>query len=75
MTTEYILPVAYVKCAFCTAKNHCAACSGELTRDLEAKPGVEAAAVNLPEHTARVRTGLARTDIEDLLEGMGLMAD
>ena len=44
---EYILPVTYVKCAFCTAKNHCAACGGELTGDLRAKTGVEDAAVDL----------------------------
>lgn len=72
---EYILPVTYVKCAFCTAKNHCAACSAELTRDLKAKAGVADAAVDLPAHTVRVRSGLGQTDIEDLLEGMGLMAD
>ena len=75
MTTEYTFPVTYVKCAFCTAKHHCAACSAELTGDLKARPGVADAAVNLPEHTARVRSGLGQTDIEDLLEGMGLMAD
>ena len=48
---EYILPVTYVKCAFCTAKNHCAACGGELTGDLRAKTGVEDAAVDLLAHT------------------------
>ena len=72
---EYILPVTYVKCAFCTAKNHCAACGGELTGDLRAKIGVEDAAVDLLAHTVRIKTGLTQTDIEDLLEGMGLMAD
>ena len=72
---EYILPVTYVKCAFCTAKNHCAACGGELTGDLRAKTGVEDAAVDLLAHTVRIKTGLTQTAIEDLLEGMGLMAD
>ena len=75
MTTEYTFPVTYVKCAFCTAKNHCAACSAELTGDLRARSGVADAAVDLLAHTVRVRSGLAQTDIEDLLEGMGLMAD
>ena len=74
-TREYAVPVTYVKCAFCTAKNHCAACGGELTGDLKARTGVADAAVDLLTHTVRIRTGLAQTDIEDLLEGMGLMAD
>ena len=74
-TREYAVPVTYVKCAFCTAKNHCAACGGELTGDLKARTGVEDAAVDLLTHTVRIRTGLAQTDIEELLEGMGLMAD
>ena len=72
---EYILPVTYVKCTFCTAKNHCTACGGELTGDLRAKTGAEDAVVDLLAHTVRIRTGLTQTDIEDLLEGMGLMAD
>ena len=74
-TREYTVPVTYVKCAFCTAKNHCAACSAELTGDLRARTGAADAAVNLLEHTVRLRSGLAQADIEDLLEGMGLMAD
>lgn len=72
---EYIIPVTYVKCAFCTAKNHCAACGEELSGTLGGRSGVERAAVNLLEHTARIETELERADIEDLLEGMGLMAD
>ena len=72
---EYIIPVTYVKCAFCTAKNHCAACGEELSGTLGGRSGVERAAVNLLEHTARIATELERADIEDLLEGMGLMAD
>ena len=31
-TAACTLPVTYVKCAFCTAKNHCAACGAELGR-------------------------------------------
>ena len=72
---EYVVPVTYVKCAFCTAKNHCASCGAEMTEALEARSGVENAAVNLLEHTARVKTALSREIIEDILEGMGLMAD
>ena len=72
---EEIIPVTYVRCAFCTAKNHCTACGGELTGDLRAKTGAEDAVVDLLAHTVRIRTGLTQTDIEDLLEGMGLMAD
>lgn len=72
---EYIIPVTYVKCAFCTAKNHCAACGEELSGTLGGRSGVERAAVDLLEHTARIETELERADIEDLLEGMGLMAD
>ena len=74
-TAACTLPVTYVKCAFCTAKNHCAACGAELTEALEARNGVENAAVNLLEHTVRVETSLSREDMEDLLEGMGLMVD
>lgn len=74
-TTAYDFPVTYVKCAFCTAKNHCAACGRELSEALGARDGVESAAVNLLEHTVRVETFLSREDTEDLLEGMGLMTD
>ena len=72
---EYIIPVTYVRCAYCAAKNHCAACGEELSGTLGGRSGVERAAVNLLEHTARIETELERADIEDLLEGMGLMAD
>lgn len=72
---EEIIPVTYVRCAFCTAKNHCAACGEELSGTLGGRSGVERAAVDLLEHTARIETELERADIEDLLEGMGLMAD
>ena len=74
-TTEYTFPVTYVKCAFCTAKNHCAACGAELTEILAARDGIHSAAVNLLEHTVRAETSLSREDTEDLLEGMGLMTD
>ena len=72
---EEIIPVTYVRCAYCAAKNHCAACSEELSRALRARTGAADAAVDLLAHTVRIKTGLTQTDIEDLLEGMGLMAD
>ena len=72
---EETIPVTYVKCAFCAAKNHCVACSRELSEALEARPGVERAAVDLPGRTAHVAAALSRADIEELLEGVGLMAD
>lgn len=72
---QYVIPVTYVKCAFCTAKNHCAACGGELSEALAAREGVDSAAVDLLAHTARITSPMEREDIEDLLEGMGLMAD
>ena len=74
-TAACTLPVTYVKCAFCTAKNHCAACGGELSEALAARKGVDSAAVDLLAHTARITSPMEREDIEDLLEGMGLMAD
>ena len=72
---DYVIPVTYVKCAFCTAKNHCAACGGELSEALAAREGVDSAAVDLLAHTVRVASPRQQEDIEDLLEGMGLMVD
>ena len=72
---DYVIPVTYVKCAFCTVKNHCAACGGELSEALAAREGVDSAAVDLLAHTVRVASPLQQEDIEDLLEGMGLMVD
>lgn len=72
---DYVIPVTYVKCAFCTAKNHCAACGGELSEALAAREGVDSAAVDLLARTVRVASPLQQEDIEDLLEGMGLMVD
>ena len=72
---DYVIPVTYVKCAFCTAKNHCAACGGELSEALAAREGVDSAAVDLLAHTVRAASPLQQEDIEDLLEGMGLMVD
>ena len=67
------LKISYLNCDFCTAKNHCAACGGELAEALIQKPGVESAEVNIPDHTLRVRHSLDADDLEDLLDGMGIL--
>ena len=68
-----ILAVTYIKCSFCTAKNHCAACGGELSAALEQKPGIAQAQVNVPDHTLLVEHDMDSGDLEDLLDGMGLL--
>lgn len=72
---EETVAVSYVKCGFCTAKNHCAACGRELSAALAEKPGIQCAAVDLLEHTLRVVHSLGRGDLEDLLDGMGLITE
>lgn len=72
---EETLYAAYIKCGFCTAKNHCAACSGELAEALLRKPGIDAAALDLPAHTLRLEHRMDREELEDLLDGMGLMVE
>ena len=69
------LKISYVKCGFCTAKNHCAACGAELAEALRGKPEVASAAVDLLEHTVSVDCSLSRDGLEDLLDGMGLMLE
>ena len=68
-----ILTVTRTKCSFCTARNHCAACGEELARDLAGRPGIEAARVNLPDHSLEITHSLYRDSLEDLLDGMGLL--
>ena len=68
------LTVTYTNCGFCTAKNHCASCSAALSEALAEKPGIVSAKINLPEHTAEIVHSLDRDDLEDLLDGMGLLA-
>ncbi len=70
---EETLRISYMNCDFCTAKNHCAACGSELAESLVQRPGVEAAAVNIPDHTLRVTHSLDADDLEDLLDGMGVL--
>lgn len=67
------IPVTYVKCQFCTAKNHCAACGAELGEALAAKKGVRSAVVNIPDHTARLDHDLDGDELEDMLDAMGLL--
>ena len=70
---EETLKIAYMNCDFCTAKNHCAACGGELAQALAQRPGIEAAELNIPDRTLRVTHTLDPDGLEDLLDGMGLL--
>ena len=70
-----ILAVTYIKCSFCTAKNHCAACGGELAEALVRKAEITWAAADLPAHVLEVDCSLERADLEDLLDGMGLLLE
>jgi len=71
---EETLKISYLNCGFCTAKNHCAACGSRLAEALCRKPGIEAAEVNIPDRTLRVRHSLDPDALEDLLDGMGILA-
>ena len=70
---EETLKISYMNCGFCTAKNHCAACGEDLAQALEQKPGITSAKINLPEHTAGIVHSLDGGELEDLLDGMGLL--
>lgn len=67
------LTISYMNCGFCTAKNHCAACGGELAQALAEKSGVQSALVNIPDHTLEVAHTLSAGELEDLLDGMGVL--
>ena len=67
------LPITYIKCDFCTAKNHCSACGAELSEALERRPGISRAQVNVSEHTLLIDHSLDEDSLEDLLDGMGLL--
>lgn len=69
------LSVSYLSCGFCTAKNHCAACGADLSAALLCKPGVAEASLNIPDHTLRITHELDEDSLEDLLDGMGLLAE
>jgi len=66
------LSVVYMKCAFCTAKNHCERCGRELDEALMSKSGVLSAVVNVPEKTVRLEHELEEDALEEALEDVGL---
>ena len=70
---EEILTITRTKCSFCTAKNHCAACGEELAQSLAEKPGIVSAKISIPDHIAEIVHSLDGGDLEDLLDGMGLL--
>lgn len=70
---EETLKISYMNCGFCTAKNHCAACGEELARSLAEKPGIVSAKISIPDHIAEIVHSLGGDDLEDLLDGMGLL--
>ena len=67
------LPVLYINCSSCAARNHCAACGQELGASLTAKPGITAASVDIPNKTVTVTHTLDPDALEDLLDAMGLL--
>ena len=67
------LSVTYIKCPFCTAKNHCADCSREMTELLRGKRGIRDAQIDLQTKTARIDHSLDEDELEDLLDAMGLL--
>lgn len=71
--TKETLAITYLNCGFCTAKNHCTACGGELSSALEQKPGIARAQVNVPDRTLLIEHTLDAEGLEDLLDGMGLL--
>ena len=70
---EETLKISYMNCGFCSAKNHCASCGAELVQSLLQRSGIEAAEMNIPDHTLQVTHTLDAEDLEDLLDGMGLL--
>lgn len=70
---EETLKISYMNCGFCTAKNHCAACGEELAQSLAEKPGVTSARINIPNHSAEIVHSMDSGELEDLLDGMGLL--
>ena len=67
------LKISYMNCDFCTAKNHCASCGGELAQSLLQKPGIEAAEMDIPDRNLRVTHSLEPDDLEDMLDAMGVL--
>lgn len=67
------LKISYMNCGFCTAKNHCKSCGAELAQSLLQKPGIEAAELSIPDRTLQVIHSLDADELEDLLDGMGIL--
>jgi len=65
--------VTYIKCGYCTAKNHCKECGEGLGQSLEEKALIYSALVNLPSHTLQITHDLS--DLEDILDAMGLLVE
>ena len=70
---EETLRITYMNCGFCTAKNHCESCGAELAQALLEKPGIRAAQLNIPDRSLRITHDLDGDDLEDLLDGMGVL--
>lgn len=68
------LHISYLNCGFCTAKNHCQTCGNELAAALEAKPGVTSAQLNIPDHILQITHSMDADALDDLLDGMGILA-
>lgn len=69
------LRVTYLSCGFCAAKNRCEACGADLAAALLRREGISEAAVNIPDRTLRITHALDGDALEDLLDGMGLLAE
>lgn len=67
------LSIIYINCSSCAARNHCAACGQELGEALSAKPGITAAAVDIPNKAVTVTHTLDPDTLEDILDAMGLL--
>ena len=68
------LPITYTKCGFCTAKNHCAACGAEIAQALSEREGIVIADVDMKAKTLQISYTADRDALEDILDGMGVMA-
>ena len=67
------LTVSCLSCGFCKAKNHCETCGADLAAALLRREGISEAAVNIPDRTLRITHSLDGDDLEDLLDGMGVL--
>ena len=67
------IPVIYIKCSSCAARNHCETCGRELSEALSAKPGITAAGVDIPNKRVTVTHTLDPDALEDALDAMGLL--